>query len=122
MASASAGQALTHTPQPMQSSGLMASVYFSSLCLPFMGSTAMASGPAAALPRRSGRTGGCRHAGTRTSSWLHSVHFSASHFATDTDDAALLVGGSALLELAVGMVDEHGDRQGVAGHAADGLA
>ena len=35
--------------------------------------------------------------------------------------AALLVGGSALLELAVGMVDEHGDRQGVACHAADGL-
>ena len=84
MASASAGQALTHTPQPMQSSGLMASVYFSSLCLPLMGSTAMASGPAAASSsvRPNGRMQACGHTNEQL---LHSVHFSASHFATDTD-------------------------------------
>ena len=76
IASESDGHTFTHTPQPMQSSGEMASVYCRpAAALPFAGTMTVAAGAAAASSsvRANGRMVACGHAKAHWLHWMHLV-------------------------------------------------
>ncbi|CVH79233.1 hypothetical protein BN3658_01838 [Coriobacteriaceae bacterium CHKCI002] len=84
MASESDGHTFTHTPQPMQSSGDMASVYcMPAAALPLAGTSVVAAGAAAASVSVSanGRMQACGHTKEH---WLHWMQVAASHAGTLT--------------------------------------
>ena len=84
MVSELVGHWMAHRPQPMQSSGEMASTYcMSAPTLPFTGICLVWAGAAAisASVSAKGRTTACGHTNEH---WLHSMQVSGFHSGTDT--------------------------------------
>ena len=77
------GQTVTHSPQPMQSSGLTAMVNLYSLALGLVSAAFRLAGALAisSAVRQNGRMVACEQTKAH---WLHWMHFSAVHSGTMT--------------------------------------